>query len=78
MCFTKNKNTYYWSGIFFLLQYQQKIRELKEALEEKTKESKRMKSSLEAVKGMNEVLKKQVRVSFVFLLLPGALLHVLF
>ncbi|XP_072571719.1 coiled-coil domain-containing protein 138 isoform X2 [Paramormyrops kingsleyae] len=41
-------------------QYQQKIRELKEALEEKTKESKRMKSSLEAVKEMNEALKKQL------------------
>ncbi|XP_048881468.1 coiled-coil domain-containing protein 138-like isoform X2 [Brienomyrus brachyistius] len=41
-------------------QYQQKIKELKEALEEKTKESKRMKSSLEAVKGMNEALKKQL------------------
>uniref|UniRef100_A0A3B3QCU9 Coiled-coil domain containing 138 n=1 Tax=Paramormyrops kingsleyae TaxID=1676925 RepID=A0A3B3QCU9_9TELE len=60
MCLAKNKNTYYWSGIFFLLQYQQKIRELKEALEEKTKESKRMKSSLEAVKEMNEALKKQL------------------
>ncbi|XP_072571722.1 coiled-coil domain-containing protein 138 isoform X3 [Paramormyrops kingsleyae] len=43
-----------------LQEYQQKIRELKEALEEKTKESKRMKSSLEAVKEMNEALKKQL------------------